>query len=115
MSTEVNKEIARRWHEEVFNHRNFAAIDQFLHPNYVGHRDNTQGLTAAREGFIKLLKDTPDLHLHIDDVIAEGDKVVTRWTWQEGERVTWTGISIHRFEDGKIIEDWAHYTKAAEA
>ena len=109
MSTEANKEIARRWNEEVINQRKLDAIDQFLHPNYVGYPD-THGLAAARAGFTQWIESTPDLHLQIEDQIAEGDKVVTRWTIRQGGK-TYAGVSIYRIEDGKIIEDWNHWTE----
>ena len=108
MSAEVNKDLSRRWHEEVFNQRNVAAIEQFLHPNYINHSANVHGIAAAIDAFTKLIKDNPDLHLQLDDLIAEGDKVVTRWTWLQGGKATWSGITIQRIEDGKIIEDWFH-------
>ena len=115
MSTDANKEIVRRWNEELFNQRQADANDRFLHPNYVNHSANFQGLAAAKEVFAKVLESAPTLHLQMDDVIAEGDTVVARWTWQESGKVTATGISIYRIEDGKIIEDWYHSSAAAEA
>ena len=60
----------------------------------------------------------PDLHITIEDQIAEGDKVVTRWTWSfthtvpflgaapTGKHISFTGISIYRLEGGKIVEGW---------
>ena len=114
MSTEANKEIVRHFNEEFWNQRKLDAIDRFLHPNYTGHPGNTP-LAAARENFTKMLEDAPDLHLQIDDLIAEGDKVVTRWTWQEGRKAAARGISIYRIEDGKITEDWAYATEVTES
>ncbi len=114
MSTEATKEISRRWNEEFFNQRQVDAIDRFLHPDYVSHSNNIQGLAAAREAYTKMLEDSPDLHLQIEDVIAEGDQVVTRWTMRTGEKA-WAGISIERIVDGKIAEDWFHATEVSEA
>ena len=115
MSTEVNKDLSRRWHEEVINHRKVDSIDQFFHPNYIDHRGNVQGFAAAKAGLLELVKDFPDLHVRIEDLIAERDKVVTRWSWLQGGRVTRTGISIWQIVDGKIAEDWYHSTAAPEA
>ena len=120
MSTEANKEIVRRWNEEFFNQRQVDAIDRFLHPNYVGHPGGSPGtmdFAAAKEEFTKGLESnaTSDAQLRIDDLIAEGDKVAFRWSVHQGGRAVWSGISIHRIEDDKIIEDWYHSTEAAEA
>ncbi len=114
MSTEANKEISHRWNEEFFNQRQVDALDRFLHPNYVQHPSN-MNLAAAKEFFIKYLEANPNAHVQIDDLIAEGDKVVVRFTVHGLEGKTWTGIAIHRYEDGKIIEDWAYATEASEA
>lgn len=63
-------------------------------------------------------KGMPDLHVTIEDLIAEDDKVVCRWvcsgTMTEevfgipatGKKATWTGMTINRFESGKIVESW---------
>ncbi len=114
MSTETNKEIARRWNEEFWNQRQVEAIDRFIHPNYVGHPVNIRGLAAAREHYTKLLEAAPDVHLQIEDLIAEGDKVVIRHTMHIGGKAAERGISIYRIEDGKIIEDWFHNAEVPE-
>jgi len=117
MSTEANKEIARRWNEEFINQRKIDAIERFLHPNYVQHPGANPGTTdfaAAREAFIQGLESTPDVHLQIKDLIAEGDKVAFRWTWHEGGKAVAGGISIYRIADGKIIEDWFYNAEVPE-
>jgi predicted ester cyclase len=72
-----------------------------------------QGLTRAQAAF-------SDISITVEDQIAEGDKVVSRWTIRgthkgeymgiapTGKQVTITGISIYRIEKGKIVEDWAN-------
>ena len=117
MSTEANKEIARRWNEEFFNQRKIDAIDRFLHPNYVGYPGGSAG-TIDRTTFKEAFQGpefTPDLHLQIEDLIAEGDKVAFRWTMHQGGKAAVRGISIYRIEDGKIIEDWHHNAEVPEA
>jgi steroid delta-isomerase-like uncharacterized protein len=76
-------------------------------------RDAFRQLVAARRAAF------PDIHVTVEDQVAEGDKVSTRRTWQathqgpyrgiaaSGKRVKWSQISIVRFADGKIVEDWA--------
>jgi predicted ester cyclase len=118
MSTDANKEIARRWNEEFINHRQIDAIDRFLHPNYVGHPPGGYPHTPDRTRFkevLQHLESTPDLSLQLEDLIAEGDKVVIRYTFHDGGKAVARGISIYRIEDGKIIEDWFHQTAEPEA
>jgi predicted SnoaL-like aldol condensation-catalyzing enzyme len=109
MSVEQNKAVVRRWHEEVFNGKNLSVVDEILHPDYVRHTD-LQGIAAARDWLRKGYRDHPDYQVITEDTIAEGDKVVTRWTAQEGGKARVVGVSIHRIADGKIIEDWAWTT-----
>ncbi len=74
----------------------------------------TRFVSMIRAGF-------PDLRVMLEDAIAEGEKVVSRWIAQgthqgelmgiapTGNRVTITGITIHRIEDGKIVEEWENW------
>lgn len=121
MSTEENKALYRRWIETVFNTKKLDAIDEFLAPSAVDHA-LPPGMPPTREGsrqFIgSYLRAFPDLHFTIDDVVAEGDRVVGRWTSTgthqgelmgvppTGRQATSTGIEILRIEDGKFVEHW---------
>jgi len=124
MSTEDNKALVRRLIEEVWNQGNLTVFDEPSAPNFIHHdpdfpnfqtrQDYKQWVTESRNAF-------PDLHLKIEDVIAEGDQVVTRWTFRgtntgdmvtpmhippTGKQVTVTGITISRLAGGKFVEDW---------
>ena len=124
MSTEENKATVRRYFEEVLNQGNLALVDELNAPNWVYHdpvvpdvrtlEDYTQWFTAIRSAF-------PDFHVTIEDMIAEGDQVVVRYTWRgtntgdfvtpmpilaTGKQVTITGISTVRFAGGKGVEVW---------
>ena len=124
MSTEANKTLVRRAIEEGWNQGNLALTEEldaanFIHhdpdfPNFQTREDYRQWVTETRNAF-------PDLHLTIEDMIAEGDKVVTRWTFHgtntgalvtpmplpaTGRQVTVTGITISHLAGGKFIEDW---------
>ena len=121
MATEENKALVRHFYEEVFNNKNQAGIDAFVAPNGIDH-DLPPGLPGGIEGtklFIGMyLAAFPDLHITIEDQVAEGDKVTTRWTTRgthQGElmgipptnkQVTVTGIDINRIEGGKSVEHW---------
>jgi predicted ester cyclase len=83
MSTEANKAALRHFYEEVFNKQNRAAIDEFIDPNQVDHAappGTPGGLAGARQTIGMYLTAFPDLHFTIEDMIAEGDKLVARLT-----------------------------------
>ncbi len=121
MSLEENKAIELRFFEEVVNKGNLAVIDEIVAANFVQH-DAPPGITADREGMKQFFATHhsafPDFHSTLEDMFAEGDKVVQRFTargthkgeWMgiapTGKQVTISGIAIHRITDGKIVEDW---------
>jgi predicted ester cyclase len=114
------KGVALRLFEEAFNGGNLDVIGELIHPDLVYHSPDgdIHGLEGARQLVIAMRSDFPDFHVTADDVLAEGDKVVVRFTdsgtYEGGEfgatamgkRVTWTGVDIFRIADGKIIEGW---------
>ena len=114
------KDIARRLLYEAFNGGNLDVIDELIDPDLVYHAPDgdIRGLEGARQLVIAMHSDFPDFHVAVDDVIAEGDKVVVRFTdtgtyqgddfgvTATGKQVTWTGVDIFRIADGKIIEGW---------
>ncbi len=123
MSTEENKALSRRLIEEVWNQGNLAVIDELTAPNYVDH-DPTRpihGPEGMKQFVSMYLTAYPDTHFTIEDQIAEGDRVVTRWTARgthkgplmgippTGKQVTVAGISIDRVVNGKLVEDWSSY------
>ena len=121
MSTEENKAIELRFFEEVVNKGNLAAIDELFADNFV-QRDATPGTADDREGtkqfFAVAHSAFPDFHSTLEDMFAEGDKVVQRFTargthkgkWMgiapTGKQITIPGIAIHRITGGKIVEGW---------
>jgi steroid delta-isomerase-like uncharacterized protein len=124
MSTENNKALARRWLEEVWNQDDLSLIDELIAPNYVLHdpsRPGLRGRTGIRESVAMFRTASPDLHFTIEDQIAEGDKVVTRYTIQgthqgpllgiaaTGKQATLTGIDIYRIAESKIEEAWSNW------
>ena len=122
--SESNKTILRRFFEELFNTGDLSVADEIVGVNYVNH-DAVPGETPGREGlkaFVTHIRTAfPDIHFTIEDQIAEGDNVVTRWTvtgTQQGEfaSVPATGksvrvkaINIHRVTGGQIHEAWLNW------
>jgi predicted ester cyclase len=110
MSAEENKALVRREQEELWNHTgNLDAAEQLFAPDQA--EAAKQEAADFREGF-------PDVVSTIEDLIAEGDKVVARWRARAthlgeymsilptGKEVEFTGISVYRIEAGKIAESW---------
>ncbi len=120
-STEDNKVLMRRFVEEVFNKKNLAAIDEFIAPDHVDHTlppflpTTPEGTKRAIDMYLTAF---PDLCITIEDMIAEGDKVVVRYTSRgtqkgafggippTGKQVTVSSIVIARMAGGKIVEEW---------
>jgi len=121
MSTEDNKATVRRFYEEAINKQNAAAIDAFIDPQCVDHA-LPPGMPAGIEGskqFIAMyLTAFPDLHFMVEDMIAEGDKVVARLTTRgthsgpflgippTGKHASISCIDINRLANGKSVEHW---------
>jgi steroid delta-isomerase-like uncharacterized protein len=122
MSVEQNKALARQLAEEVLNKGNMSRADEIIAPNFVEHEELPPGIPPGREApkmmFTMLRSAFPDFKATIDDMIAEGDKVVIRQTWtgtQKGEFMGMppTGksisigvIDIIHIADGKFVEHW---------
>ncbi len=120
MSAEENKAIVRRY-REIHNSNNLAALDQIVDANIVSH-NGVPGLPPGLEGgkmvHNMFLSAFPDSQVTTDDLIAEGDKVVERFTFRgtnkgsfmgappTGKQVTSTGMSVFRIANGKIVEHW---------
>lgn len=123
--SEENKRLVRRLVEEVWNQENLAALDELLASDYVRHDPSWPDEVRGPEGFKQYASTVqaacPDGRFTVEDLIAEGDKVVIRWTLKgthQGEflgilptwrDVTLTGISILRIQEGKIVEGWGGY------
>ena len=84
MPTEQNKELVTRMIEEIFNRGNVDKADEFLASDFVEREELPPGLPPGREGVkqlaIMMRSAFPDLKGTIEDAVAEGDKVVVRWT-----------------------------------
>ena len=119
MSTEDNKAHVRRGFEAV-NQKNLAVFDELLTPDVVFHNASTtmQGLEAYKQFLSMYMTAFPDLLFTIEDMIAEGDTVVARFTTRgthqgnlmgippTGKQGSGTGMFIDRIVNGKGIEQW---------
>lgn len=132
MSVEQNKAIYRRLIDAALNNGDLALTEFLIDASYVRHdapsfplgpRGFNERVAAIRAAF-------PDVHYTLEDVIAEGDRVASRWTAHgthsgtlfglgaprghlgmgispAGKLVMWRGIDFCRFADAKLIESWS--------
>ncbi|HPA76619.1 MAG TPA: ester cyclase [Deltaproteobacteria bacterium] len=121
MGVEQNKTIATRIIQDFINKNNPAAADELLAHDFVNHSPQF-GVTQDREGIMQMIallhKAFPDIHLTIEDMVAENDKVVLRMRSTGTNTGEFLGIkptnksmdscqiSIIRIEDGKVKERW---------
>ena len=122
MSVEENKALARRVMADLVNTGNMTLVDELVAPDFVRHDLGGGPDIVGPEGvklFIAALRAAfPDIQMTIEDIIAEGDKLVVRYTAggthsgefqgiaPTGRKVTWAGINIYRREGGKVVETW---------
>lgn len=115
---EKMKQFIRNHFEEFVNRRNLEVADVNFAPDFVDHGSDVPpgtppGPQGAKQYVGGALKRFPDMHVTVEDVIAEGDKVVVRNTWQgtdrnSGKKLRFGGIVIWRVAEGKITERWAY-------
>ncbi len=121
MSAEENKALIHRFVEECVNMGDAALLDMFVAADVVMHTpgpEQAPGIDGIRQAFAWFQTVFPNLHITLEDMLAEGDKVVSRWTAQgthqgelqglppTGKQATWTGIDIYRITNGKIVDWW---------
>jgi steroid delta-isomerase-like uncharacterized protein len=120
--SEQNKTIVRRAIEEGYNQGNLDIVDELVSSDFVAHAasEDIYGPAGMKQYVASLREAFPDLYLTIDDQVAEGDRVVTRWTARgthtgtfqgippTGKQGTMTGIDIDRVVGGKAIECWTN-------
>jgi predicted ester cyclase len=118
------KDIVKRLFEEPWK-GNFEVFDEFVSPDYIGHDpaepEPIRGPAGARANIEKYLAGFPGGAITVDEQIAEGDTVATRWTGRgthggevagiapTGKDVTVTGVTISRIIDGKVVVDWTSW------
>ena len=123
MSIEQNKAVARRWSEELWGRGNLAVADEIIAADYVRHDPGdpfpARGPADVKRIVTMLRAMLPDLRIEVEDMVAEGDRVVSRYTAvatdtlgylgrpPTGKTIRTPAIQVFRFADGKIVESWA--------
>jgi steroid delta-isomerase-like uncharacterized protein len=125
--SEENKQLIRRWFEEVWNNGSVEAIDEMFGENGIAHGLSDDPATPIRgpqnfRPFHTLFREAfPNMMIVVEDVIAEGDRVAARCSVRakhEGDfmgraatqaPVEFTGITIVRIDNGKIVEAWNNF------
>jgi len=121
MSAEENKQVCLRFVNEVINGGNLDAIDELFASNYVNHMA-PPGLPTGPEGekqfTMMFFSAFPDGKITVEDVLAEGEKVASRYIYSAthkgnfigipptGKRFTVSGVNVFRVAGGKIVENW---------
>jgi predicted ester cyclase len=114
------KAIARRYFEEILNKGSLAAIDAIVAPDVVFRNPPAvvKGIADFRNLIGALRNAFPDLHFTLEDELAEGNKVATRWIMrgtQGTRKVDVSGMDIFLIENGKIREIWVNMDSLAQA
>jgi predicted ester cyclase len=121
--TDHERNLGKRWFEEVWNKGRREAIAEMLAPEAVVHDGEID--TSGAEGFYpfydRLQATLSDIHVEVEDTIAEGDKLCVRWLCTgrhtgdglgiapTGVPIRVTGISILRVAGGKLVEGWQNW------
>jgi len=119
--SEANKTLIRRY-QDAYNSNKLDVLDELLHPDWTTNAwpDGVPQSVESAKAFYHVVQEMfADVDYTTEDLIAEGDRVVQRWTFRanhvgeflglppSGKTITAAGISIFRIADGKIIQHWA--------
>jgi steroid delta-isomerase-like uncharacterized protein len=123
--SEENKAVVRAFIERAYNAGDLGAVDELVGTMHVHHDRSRAGLPPGREGvkaFVAMYRTAfPDLEVTIDDIVAEDDRVVTRWTARgthtgplaglmpTGNRIAVEGMAIDRLDGGVMVESWSSF------
>ena len=116
-----NKKTIRRYYEEVFNQGRLEVLDEIVVADHIEHNPlpgQTQGIEGIKQR-VAMLRAAFNPQFTLEDVLADGDKVVVRWSNKgthladffgvpaTGRPVVVSGIDIHQLREGKLAEHWA--------
>ncbi|HSO68620.1 MAG TPA: ester cyclase [Arachnia sp.] len=128
MSTEENKALLRRARDEVYGQRRLDSIEEFFLDDIISHEPegDVRGVEKVKRYLESYLTAFPDTSVTVEDVIAEGDKVVSRYTARgthkgateeygppTGRQLVLKGITVYHFKGGKVAEMWDLYDTLA--
>jgi steroid delta-isomerase-like uncharacterized protein len=128
MSLEGNKDVIRAYVQTIFNQQQVDRADELVAPDYLDHAAlprQAPGLEGAKKKWAMYLAGIPDLRVTIEEMVAEGDKVAVRRSYEgahcgellgvppTGKQVRIGGISIFRLAGGKIAEQWEQLDRLA--
>jgi predicted ester cyclase len=121
----ANSAIVHRWFQELWNEGNMNIIDELASPDAIGYgqieQDGRIDMEQFRALFLSLRSAFPDIKFTIEQTVAEGDMVVVRWraaathrgeflgTKPTNRSVEFTGMSMQRIVNGKIIQGWDNW------
>ena len=114
MSVETHRTVLMRFHEEVFNQRNLAAIDEVLHPRYAHFDAGSKSADEHKRILADQLAGQSDFRVKVEQLIIEGDSAAVEVSHYEGERKYRTGVALFTFRDGLIISDRFWYRLTPE-
>jgi steroid delta-isomerase-like uncharacterized protein len=117
-----NKTLARRWFEDLFSRGNLDVANEILSAEFVDHltHEDERGLEELKHYVSIYHTAFPDIQDTVEDIVAEGDKVVVRWTSggthqgesmgvpPTGRHVTFSGMRLFRIAENKIVESWVN-------
>jgi predicted ester cyclase len=112
--------VVRRYYDEVFGQRNLAALDELIAPDFTGYSPGYGPFTIEemRRSIAREQADMPEDETIVEEQIAAGDRVVTRWRYRwkhtasvfgeapSGDWIEMEGVHIDRVADGKIVDRW---------
>ena len=123
--SELNKKVVHRLFEEVWNKGNLPVADEFIAPTYTHHDASTPDVGRGPESEKKRVTHYrtafPDMRLTIEDIIAENETVIARWSCRgqhngelngiapTGKQFAITGVTITRFAGGKMVEGFVSW------
>lgn len=117
----ANKDLVRRYFEEIWHKGNLDLVDEFVSNDCMSHlpEGDFTGIEGVKQHVTTFRSAFPDIHITFDEMIAEGDKVALRWSGratQTGElmgipptgvEVLSTGVTTFQIADGKFVEIWS--------
>lgn len=119
--SEQNKALARRFYEDIMNKKMVDAIDELCSQDFIDHSafpGQAPGIQGLKDSFSMFTKAFPDMGVEIEQMVAEGDTVVTRFTLTgthkgelmgaapTGKKITFHAIDMLRVSGGKVVEAW---------